>query len=159
MTLEWQQLGNLCNKCSKQTINWNSSSSDYFYVTSGFTSNTRAPRGPVTLAFLFLLSTTFLNILLNLGGIWRLQGSGLGFSSKSKSIERSINSSLWLTGLRGPSSSWSITMMASSCDDPGLPAWMSNWRGVYSAVLKESIDELGSQALPQGNHYYSQRSH
>ena len=41
--------GNLCNKCPKQLVEQNSSYSDYFNVISGFTSNTRAPGGPVTL--------------------------------------------------------------------------------------------------------------
>ena len=41
-------IGKLCNKCPKWLIKENSSYSDYFNATSGFTSNTRAPRGPVT---------------------------------------------------------------------------------------------------------------
>ena len=40
--------GNLCNKCPKQLVKQNSSYSDYFNVISGFTSNSRAPGGPVT---------------------------------------------------------------------------------------------------------------
>ena len=41
--------GNLCNKCPKWLVKQNSSYSDYFNVISGFTSNSRAPGGPVTL--------------------------------------------------------------------------------------------------------------
>ena len=41
--------GNLCNKCPKQSVEQNSSYSDYFNAISGFTSNSRAPGGPVTL--------------------------------------------------------------------------------------------------------------
>ena len=40
--------GNLCNKCPKWLVKQNSSYSDYFNVISGFTSNSRAPGGPVT---------------------------------------------------------------------------------------------------------------
>ena len=40
--------GNLCNKCPKQQVEQNSSCSDYFNAISGFTSNSRAPGGPVT---------------------------------------------------------------------------------------------------------------
>ena len=41
-------IGNLCNKCPKWPVKHNSSCSDYFNVISGFTSNSRAPGGPVT---------------------------------------------------------------------------------------------------------------
>ena len=41
--------GNLCNKCPKWLVEQNSSYSDYFNAISGFTSNSRAPVGPVTL--------------------------------------------------------------------------------------------------------------
>ena len=41
--------GNLCNKCPKRLVEQNSSYSDYFNVISGFTLNSRAPGGPVTL--------------------------------------------------------------------------------------------------------------
>ena len=41
--------GNLCNKCPKQLVKQNSSYSDDFNAISGFTSNSRAPGGPVTL--------------------------------------------------------------------------------------------------------------
>ena len=41
--------GNLCNKCPKWLVKQNSSYSDYFNAISGFTSNSRAPGGPVTL--------------------------------------------------------------------------------------------------------------
>ena len=40
--------GNLCNKYPKWLIEQNSSYSDYFNAISGFTSNSRAPGGPVT---------------------------------------------------------------------------------------------------------------
>ena len=40
--------GKLCNKCPKQLLEQKCSSSDYFHVISGFTSNNRAPGGPVT---------------------------------------------------------------------------------------------------------------
>ena len=40
--------GNLCNKCPKWLIEQNSSYSDSFNAISGFTSNSRAPGGPVT---------------------------------------------------------------------------------------------------------------
>ena len=40
---------NLCNKCPKRLVKQISSYSDYFNVISGFTSNSRAPGGPVTL--------------------------------------------------------------------------------------------------------------
>ena len=40
--------GNLCNKCPKWLMEQNSSYSDYFNAISGFTSNSRAPEGPVT---------------------------------------------------------------------------------------------------------------
>ena len=43
--------GNLCNKCPKWLVEQNSSYSDYFNAISGFTSNSRAPGGPVTLIF------------------------------------------------------------------------------------------------------------
>ena len=46
--------GNLCNKCPKQLAEQNSSYSDSFNAISGFTSNSRAPGGPVT-----LISTIF----------------------------------------------------------------------------------------------------
>ena len=46
VTFKWQ--GNLCNKCPKQLIKQNSSCGDYFNAISGFTSNSRAPGGPVT---------------------------------------------------------------------------------------------------------------
>ena len=39
----------ICNKCPKWLIGKNSSYSDYFNATSGFTSNSRAPGGPVTI--------------------------------------------------------------------------------------------------------------
>ena len=39
---------NLYNKCPKQLVEQNSSYSDYFNAISGFTSNSRAPGGPVT---------------------------------------------------------------------------------------------------------------
>ena len=41
--------GNLCNKCPKWLVEQISSYSDYFNVISGFTSNSRAQGGPVTL--------------------------------------------------------------------------------------------------------------
>ena len=41
--------GNLCNKCPKQLVKQNSSYSDDFNAISGFTSNSRASGGPVTL--------------------------------------------------------------------------------------------------------------
>ena len=41
-------IGNLCNKCPKWLVKQNSSYSDYFNAISGFTSNSRAPGGPVT---------------------------------------------------------------------------------------------------------------
>ena len=41
--------GNLYNKCPKWLVEQKCSSSDYFNVISGFTSNSRAPGGPVTL--------------------------------------------------------------------------------------------------------------
>ena len=41
--------GNLSNKCPKRLLEQNCSSSDYFSAISGFTSNSRAPGGPVTL--------------------------------------------------------------------------------------------------------------
>ena len=41
------ETGNLCNKCPKWLVKQNSSYSDYFNVISGFTSNSRAPGGPV----------------------------------------------------------------------------------------------------------------
>ena len=41
--------GNLCNKCPKQLVEQNSSYGDCFNAISGFTSNSRAPGGPVTL--------------------------------------------------------------------------------------------------------------
>ena len=44
--------GNLCNKCPKQQVEQNSSCSDSFNAISGFTSNSRAPLGPVKLASL-----------------------------------------------------------------------------------------------------------
>ena len=40
--------GKLCNKCPKQQVIQNSSYSDFFNAISGFTSNSRAPGGPVT---------------------------------------------------------------------------------------------------------------
>ena len=40
--------GKLCNKCPKQQVEQNCSSSDSFNAISGFTSNSRAPGGPVT---------------------------------------------------------------------------------------------------------------
>ena len=40
--------GNLCNKCPKWLVEQNSSCSDYFNAISGFTLNSRAPGGPVT---------------------------------------------------------------------------------------------------------------
>ena len=45
--------GNPCNKCPKLLIKQNSSYSDYFNATSGFTSNSRGPGGPVTLALTY----------------------------------------------------------------------------------------------------------
>ena len=54
VTIEWQELGNLCNKCPKQLIKQNSSYSDYFNATSGFTLNSRAPGGPMTFLLCFL---------------------------------------------------------------------------------------------------------
>ena len=42
--------GNLCKKCPKGLVKQNSSYSDYFNVISGFTSNSQALGGPVTLA-------------------------------------------------------------------------------------------------------------
>ena len=44
--------GNLCNKCPKQLVEQNSSYSDYFNAISGFTSNSRAPGGPVTFTYI-----------------------------------------------------------------------------------------------------------
>ena len=44
--------GNLCNKCPKQLVKQNCSYSDYFNAISGFTSNSRAPGGPVTVCHL-----------------------------------------------------------------------------------------------------------
>ena len=41
--------GKLCNKCPKRQVEQNCSSSDSFNAISGFTSNSRAPGGPVTL--------------------------------------------------------------------------------------------------------------
>ena len=41
--------GNLCNKCPKWLVEQNSSYSDYFNAISGFTLNSRAPGGPVTI--------------------------------------------------------------------------------------------------------------
>ena len=41
--------GNLCNKCPKWLVEQNSSYSDYFNAISGFTLNSRAPGGPVTM--------------------------------------------------------------------------------------------------------------
>ena len=41
--------GNLCNKCPKWLVEQISSYSDYFNAISGFTLNSRAPGGPVTL--------------------------------------------------------------------------------------------------------------
>ena len=43
--------GKLCNKCPKWLVEQNSSYSDYFNAISGFTSNSRAPGGPVTVNF------------------------------------------------------------------------------------------------------------
>ena len=40
--------GKLCNKCPKWQVEQNCSSSDSFNAISGFTSNSRAPGGPVT---------------------------------------------------------------------------------------------------------------
>ena len=40
--------GNLCNKCPKWLVEQISGYSDYFNAISGFTSNSRAPGGPVT---------------------------------------------------------------------------------------------------------------
>ena len=40
--------GNLCNKGPKWLVEQNNSYSDYFNAISGFTSNSRAPGGPVT---------------------------------------------------------------------------------------------------------------
>ena len=51
--------GNLCNKCPKWPVEQNSSYSDYFNVISGFTLNSRAPGGPVTLTS----NSTWLSIL------------------------------------------------------------------------------------------------
>ena len=45
---EWQELGNLCNKCLKWLLKQKSSYSDYLNAISGFTLNSRAPGGPVT---------------------------------------------------------------------------------------------------------------
>ena len=42
------ETGNLCNKCPKWQVEQNSSYSDYFNAISGFTSNSKAPGGPVT---------------------------------------------------------------------------------------------------------------
>ena len=50
--------GNLCNKCPKQLVKQNSSYSDYFNVISGFTSNSRATGGPVTVAYFKLSDET-----------------------------------------------------------------------------------------------------
>ena len=51
--------GKLCNKCPKQLVKQISSYSDYFNVISGFTSNSRAPGGNVTVNFVsFLHSKT-----------------------------------------------------------------------------------------------------
>ena len=47
--------GNLCNKCPKWLVEQNSSYSDYFNAISGFTSNSRAPGGLVTLTLHQLL--------------------------------------------------------------------------------------------------------
>ena len=44
--------GNLCNKCPKWLVKQNSSYSDYFNAISGFTSNSRAPGGPVTFTYI-----------------------------------------------------------------------------------------------------------
>ena len=41
--------GKLCNKCPKRQVVQNCSSSDSFNAISGFTSNSKAPGGPVTL--------------------------------------------------------------------------------------------------------------
>ena len=49
--------GNLCNKCPEQLVKQNSSCSDYFNAISGFTSNSRAPGGPVTENLLFFCAT------------------------------------------------------------------------------------------------------
>ena len=57
--------GNLCNKCPKWLVEQNSSYSDYFNVISGFTSNSRAPGGPVTVTFdFFTVYTTLVEMVL-----------------------------------------------------------------------------------------------
>ena len=43
--------GNLCNKSPKRLIEQNNSYSDSFNAISGFTSNSRAAGGPVTLIY------------------------------------------------------------------------------------------------------------
>ena len=48
MPNETEITGNLCNKCPKWQFKQNCSSSDSFNAISGFTSNSRAPGGPVT---------------------------------------------------------------------------------------------------------------
>ena len=49
--------GKLCNKCHKQQVKQNCSSSDSFNAISGFTSNSRASGGPVTLVTEYIYSS------------------------------------------------------------------------------------------------------
>ena len=57
--------GNLSNKCPKRLLEQNCSSSDYFNVISGFTSNSRAPGGPVTNALVHTLARRKSNVKFN----------------------------------------------------------------------------------------------
>ena len=56
--------GNLCNKCPKQLVEQNSRYSDYFNAISGFTLNSIAPGGPVTLALQMRAHCGISNIVL-----------------------------------------------------------------------------------------------
>ena len=55
--------GNLCNKCPKQLVKQISSYSDYFNVISGFTSNSRAPGGPVIVTTVIMVSICALSLI------------------------------------------------------------------------------------------------
>ena len=58
------ETGNLCNKCPQWLVEQNSSYSDYLNAISGFTSNSRAPGGPVTVRGLHGVEYG------DLGGVW-----------------------------------------------------------------------------------------
>ena len=72
--------GNLCNKCPKWLVEQNSSYSDYFNAISGLTSNSRAPRGPVTFAH-YENTRIYDDLLLTTPDLWPRGGTRSYFLS------------------------------------------------------------------------------